>query len=150
MNMSVYTDSRLFITQSHNEVSSFSPNSRQLKKFIDPVGHFSTIPLNQGAADLTDVLCLGSVKTYRVDGLLDLFGGNLEHLFRGLCEPKEATGCLSRGLILRAQAENARYEDLKWVPRRGCHYPNNGSLPFGHLMAQDANRFMDVALFHLS
>ncbi len=67
VNVSVYTDSRLAVTQSDYQIGSLSADSVELQEFVKIIGNLSVIFFDEDPTNLPDRASLSLVKTHWVD-----------------------------------------------------------------------------------
>ena len=88
------------------------------------------------------------IKADRINQLLDFLGAEFEHCGGRVGDGKQTVGRFCRGRVLGPQAQNARDQHPKRAFVGLSHQGHDRRVPLGHLTAQDAERRMNLAVFH--
>jgi len=77
MDVGIYTDSILAITEGRNKVGCFPSHSFQQKEFFYGVGHLSVVFQKNHSAEISNSFGLDPVKSDGIDRSFDFLNGQL-------------------------------------------------------------------------
>ena len=149
MHMDIYANTGPAIADRHHQVRRFPADSRQRDQFIDGIRDYSSIHVQQAAANGMNGFGFRPVEPDGINRLFDLPERKSQHRGRPMrqCEQPGA-GFMCR-LVFGSEAEETRNKDAKGVSvRLARHCADDRFLPLPDLTLDDSKRGSDLILAH--
>ena len=112
-NVGIHSYGRLAESDVHDNIGRLAADAGKTDELIAGAGYFAVKPIDQDAAGLNEVLCLGAVKINRLNVGDETVQPQIEDFLRRIGDRKEFCGCKIHAFVRCLRREHHGNEQLK-------------------------------------